>query len=167
MKFVNVTYGTHGEGKQYTYVVNDNVKKGDVLQPSVIHYQSQKVFGTTGIAQNFPDSVPQNIEGKTANILTKQDVGVSNRIVGEKGQFGGSLSESGRTGGRKTTGKDGTTKIVGGQDFETNEYINTMRGANITERLTGQQSNASGEMTDNAQKDYESYDEYVGRFKKK
>ena len=38
MKFANVTYGTHGDSAEYTYLVNDNVKAGEVLQQSVIHY---------------------------------------------------------------------------------------------------------------------------------
>ena len=64
MKFANVTYGTHGDSAEYTYLVNDNVKAGEVLQPSVIHYQSKKVFATTGIVQNFPESVSSSVEGK-------------------------------------------------------------------------------------------------------
>ena len=51
-KFANVTYGTKGETAEYTYVVNDNVRTGDYIHPSVKHYQSGKVFGTTGIIQS-------------------------------------------------------------------------------------------------------------------
>ena len=51
-KFANITYGTKGDTEQYTYVVNDSVNVGDIVQPSVKHYKSGKIYGTTGIIQN-------------------------------------------------------------------------------------------------------------------
>lgn len=51
-KFANVTYGLHGGKKQYTYVVNDKTRAGDIIHPSVKHHRSGKIFGTTGIVQS-------------------------------------------------------------------------------------------------------------------
>lgn len=169
MKFANVTYGTHGDTKEYTYLVNDNVKAGEVLQPSVIHYKSGKVFATTGIAQRFPDSVPDGIAQKVVAVRTGADMGISSRIGGEKGRFAGSYSKTGRVGGRMSDA-GGKYHIVGGKEYEDNKYIDAVRGANIADRLTSGQGEPNSGIADSAdakaQKNYESYDQYVGRFMK-
>ena len=51
-KIVNVGYGSDGRGlgktlNGYTYMVNDNVNKGDVLQVVSTNWKSGKKFGTT------------------------------------------------------------------------------------------------------------------------
>lgn len=169
MKFANVTYGTHGNTAEYTYLVNDNVKAGEVLQPSVVHYKSKKVFATTGIAQNFPTSVSQSVEKKVVEIQTGKDMGISDRIGGEKGQFAGSFSKTGRAGGR-VSDAGGKYHIVGGSEYKDNKYIDAVRGANIADRLTSGKGVPNDGMVETAgskaQKNYETYDEYVGRFKK-
>ncbi len=61
MKIARVTYGVH-EGdrvkREYAYLVNDNVKVGDIVQPTVNHAVSGKLFATTGVIQttNKPTS---------------------------------------------------------------------------------------------------------------
>ena len=52
-KFAQVGYGSQGQGAGksgtgYTYIVNDNVRAGDTIQPVVTHATSGKVFVTTG-----------------------------------------------------------------------------------------------------------------------
>lgn len=64
MKFANVTYGTHGDSAEYTYLVNDNVKAGEVLQPSVIHYQSKKVLLLRALCRTFPNPFLRMSRGK-------------------------------------------------------------------------------------------------------
>lgn len=169
MKFANVTYGTHGDSAEYTYLVNDNVKAGEVLQPSVIHYQSKKVFATTGIVQNFPESVSSSVEGKVVQVQTGKDMGISDRIGGEKGRFAGSYSKTGRVGGRMSDA-GGKYHIVGGKDYADNKYIDAVRGANIADRLTSGQGEPNEGMVETAgskaKSNYETFDQYVGRFKK-
>lgn len=59
-KLALVRYGSEGEGpkkpegKAYTYVVNDNVRKGDRISPVVRHYSPNgrnTIFATTGVVQ--------------------------------------------------------------------------------------------------------------------
>lgn len=50
-KFAQVTYGSHGDTQTYTYIVNDSVKAGAVVYPTVTHYKSKKDFSTMGIVQ--------------------------------------------------------------------------------------------------------------------
>lgn len=51
-KFAQVTYGSHGDTQSYTYVVNDNIRKGAVVYPNVTHHVSGKEFTTMGIVQD-------------------------------------------------------------------------------------------------------------------
>ena len=169
MKFANVTYGTHGDSAEYTYLVNDNVKAGEVLQPSVIHYQSKKVFATTGIVQNFHESVSSSVEGKVATVLKGKEVGLSDRIQGEKGRFAGSYSKTGRVGGRMSDA-GGKYHITGGKSYQDNKYIDAARGANVMERLTSGQGEPNEGMVETegskTPKNVETYDTYTGIKKK-
>ena len=63
-KFARVGYGHDGRGagstgEGYIYVVNDNVRAGDILQPIAHNAHSKKAFVTTG------------------KVLKKEDVGAS------------------------------------------------------------------------------------------
>lgn len=52
MKIIKVTYGLKGKDqREYTYLVENNVRPGQVVFPSVKHYESGKIFGTVGIVQ--------------------------------------------------------------------------------------------------------------------
>ena len=146
-KFANVTYGTHGDTKAYTYVVNDNVRTGDFLHPSVKHKISGKIFGTTGIVQSMmkEDSVrgqqkKQELESKgikAKNAYTGKEVGAAQER-NESGQFSG--------GGMGRTVKNMETGMRQGQrDFVKSQYVEQTRQANIARR--------------EAQETYESYSE--------
>lgn len=109
-KIVDVTYGTHGGDKTYSYVVNDNVRTGDYINPSVQHWRSGEIFATTAIVQatrkedgkegqkvkeqlaqtkrvytDKKGNVIREVDGiEVAQALTGKDVGAK-RKFGEKG----------------------------------------------------------------------------------
>lgn len=100
-KFVNVGYGSDGRGvgktqNGYTYIVNDNVRKGDKLQPVATSSRGRK-FVTTGVVnethkensvkgREISAEVQKTLNAKESNvankeiteILTAKDVGVRN-----------------------------------------------------------------------------------------
>lgn len=91
-KFAKVTYGTKGDTAEYTYVVNDNVRTGDWIQPSVKHYISGKIFGTTGIIQSTQkqlDNATKTAIGDKdiATAYTQKELGINPERT-EKGTFG-------------------------------------------------------------------------------
>lgn len=98
MKFANVTYGsTPKDTKTYTYVVNDNVRKGDKLISIVKHYQSGKVFATTSVAASTSKFLSQDeievlkdkkltTETMTAS-YTGKELGIEKTIQGKGGKF--------------------------------------------------------------------------------
>ena len=83
-KFAKVGYGSDGRGigltggenpAGYTYLVNDNVRTGDVIQPIATNWRSGKKFATTGkILHSFKET---SVKGQDA----KRDV--QNRIRGD------------------------------------------------------------------------------------
>ena len=72
MKFVNITYGLKGQSKQYTYLVNDNVKVGQVIFPSFRHFPDGKITSTVGIVQT------------TNSVTSKEGLNMA-RMMNEKG----------------------------------------------------------------------------------
>lgn len=98
MKFANVTYGsTPKDTKAYTYVVNDNVRKGDKLISIVKHYRSGKVFATTSVAASTSKFLSQEeisvlkdkkltAETMTAS-YTGKELGIEKTIQGKGGKF--------------------------------------------------------------------------------
>lgn len=141
-KLAQVTYGLGGKGEAYTYVVNDNVRAGQVINPIVKHYKSGNTFATTGIIQEAVErnsttgqSLEDGVKDKTGNDLAKSEtasaLGISSRIRGEKGRFAGSYSQTGGTG--KIT-QDGTTGRYSAQhpeNFHRNPYQEAQMGANL------------------------------------
>ena len=103
-KFARVTYGLRGDTEEYIYVVNDNVRAGDVLQPSVKHYVSGKIYGTTGIAQKVNKTLTSEEYGK----LKENNAGFPSAI--------GTGKDFGITGGRGSN----TGTIV--KDKEANRF---------------------------------------------
>lgn len=52
-KLVKVRYGLANlSRKEYIYMVNDNVKRGSVLMPTVKHAKSGKIYTTMGVVQH-------------------------------------------------------------------------------------------------------------------
>lgn len=151
-KFAKVTYGTQGDTEEYTYVVNDNVRTGDWIQPSVKHYISGKIFGTTGIIQstqkNLDSKTAQELSGKEiANAYTQKDLGINPERT-EKGTFA-TQGALGKTQKNEITGK---YQAKPGQEF-----VNT---SNITKTRLGNVSMREQQQAETA----ESFDSYSKQF---
>ncbi len=159
-KLAEVTYGLGGEGRKYTYVVNDNVRVGQVLNPSVKHYKSGKIFGTTAIVQNTKKDTPgrrgevKNLDGEPVQVeqaLTAKETGAQAAARGQGGRFAGKQSA---TGGAGAISKDPTSGRYVAEDpsnFSRNQYIEQQRQANVANR------------EDTA---YQSFDDYSAPFRK-
>lgn len=164
MKFAQVGYGSQGQGKGktengYTYIVNDNVKVGTVLQPSVIHYKNGKIFATTGIVVGTENSLStqkgQKVRrelfdnGKTvsdlAEALTGKELGVS----------------QGRTAKGTFTTTKGTRDALSGE-YKTTAYERASRGGNIL--LRKQDSGLEIADTEKAQGAVETFESYSKKF---
>lgn len=143
-KFADVTYGTKGDTSLYTYIVNDNVRTGDFLQPSVKHYSSGKIFGTTAIVQSTAKetsvkgmAMKQASESNSAepvNAYTGKELGVKAQR-GEGGKFeytGGGL---GKTIKNEVTGM---RQAPQGKEFNKSKYIEETRQANVKMRKASQ-----------------------------
>lgn len=147
-KFVKVGYGSDGRGMGttidgYTYVVDDNVRTGQTIYPSVKHYISQTIFGTTGkvlstTGENTVNGriMKQELEsrGKTIQpVLTGKEIGAVRQRDIETGKF--------------QKGEGGTTL-----------YGLQTRGANILARAElNQEKISKGEATQKAVETFESY----------
>lgn len=161
-KFARVTYGSHGDTKEYTYVVNDNVRTGDYINPSVKHYISGTIFGTLGIVQSTAKQNASNTAkveeelakradetGKQihlAELKTGREVGAK-FARGEKGQF------NEKTGlGRPVKGPDNRYAAPeGSQYMGPTKYQQAARAANVAFR---EQQEAR----------YQSFEEYSAPF---
>lgn len=159
-KLAEVTYGLGGEGRKYTYVVNDNVRVGQVLNPSVKHYKSGKIFGTTAIVQNTKKDTPErrgevkNLDGEPVQVeqaLTAKETGAQAAARGQGGRFTGKQSA---TGGAGAISKDPTSGRYAAEDptnFSRNQYIEQQRQANVANREDAA---------------YQSFDDYSAPFRK-
>jgi len=143
-KFANVTYGTGGATKEYTYVVNDSVRLGDIIQPSVVHYKSKKVFGTTGIVQSTAketstvgQKVKQKAEsemadkgntGDIAEALTAKDIGLAQERTAQ-----GTYATNEPL-GKTVRGETGRRAVQEGREFELTARVATLRQANVEAR---------------------------------
>lgn len=125
-KFAEVTYGTKGQSKRYTYVVNDNVRTGDFLHPTVKHSRSGKLYATTGIVQKLNKTTSKQGQEKSALLeakgveaeeaLTSRDIGAK-RLRDKSGAFQ-------RDGGMGKTIKDPVTgDFVAQKDFERGQSL--------------------------------------------
>lgn len=157
-KFANVTYGTKGDTAEYTYVVNDNVRTGDYIHPSVKHYQSGKVFGTTGIIQSTAKEtsakgkqLKQTLESngvEPVKAYTGKEVGAQ-RDRTESGKFG-------QGSGLPKTYRDeetGKRKAPDDYQFRQSQYIQQARQGNVEARKQYE-----------AQKQQETFDSYSKKY---
>ena len=118
MKFVNITYGLKGDSEQYTYLVNDNVKVGQVIFPSFRHKPDGKVCGTVGIVQT------------TNSVTSKKGIDMA-KMMTEKGIVPNYIATNGflNLGTNVTQGDSG--KFIGGSGIsktvinEENKYVST------------------------------------------
>lgn len=171
-KFAQVGYGSNGEGtgKQgtgYTYVVNDNVRTGDIINPSVIHYSSKKIFATTGKVISRATKL-ENMQVKDAETGKLINTGkVIAETLKDKGLTEQDLAdvktgkELGLQRQRTAKGTFAQSKKVDGT-YVASEYEQAVRGANILERQA-QTGNAIAE-TEKAQKSIETFDSYSKQF---
>ena len=171
-KFAQVGYGSNGEGTGqqgtgYTYVVNDNVRTGDIINPSVIHYSSKKIFATTGKVISRATKL-ENMQVKDAETGKLINTGkVIAETLKDKGLTEQDLADvkTGKEVGlqrqRTAKGTFAQSKKVDGT-YVASEYEQAVRGANILERQA-QTGNAIAE-TEKAQKSIETFDSYSKQF---
>lgn len=171
-KFAQVGYGSNGEGTGqqgtgYTYVVNDNVRTGDIINPSVIHYSSKKIFATTGKVISRATKL-ENMQVKDAETGKLINTGkVIAETLKDKGLTEQDLADvkTGKEVGlqrqRTAKGTFAQSKKVDGT-YVASEYEQAVRGANILERQA-QTGNAIAE-TEKAQKSVETFDSYSKQF---
>lgn len=112
-KFALVGYGSKGEGvgknapNGYTYVVNDNVRTDDLIQPIATSSRGRK-FVTTGKVRNAYNET--SAKGKELKVQTEE-----NLAKGENKKYASEISRaySGKelTGGKKTTSQEKLRKL--------------------------------------------------------
>lgn len=125
-KFANVTYGTKGDTALYTYLVNDTVNAGDIIQPSVKHYKSRKIFGTTAIVQNTAKEM--SVKGKQIQrVLSGKQVGAERARA--NGKFVGTPSP------RPTKNAETGMYEVAGK-YNVSQYARQTRAGNVKARET-------------------------------
>lgn len=176
-KIVKVTYGTQGMTNEYAYLVNDNVRTGDYIHPSVKHYLSGKIFGTTGIVQSTAKTTSANGQKQLADLQGKvnfngEPIKVVQALTGKEAGAKAQRGEGGRFVGGSGLGKtekdyvpmyDGDTLAKRhiapeGTEFAPSQYIRQTRQANVEyrERQEGlSQQNVS----------HETFDSYSAKFK--
>ena len=164
MKFVNITYGLKGESKQYTYLVNDNVKVGQVIFPSFRHYPDGKITATVGIVQT------------TNSVTSKEGLNMA-KMMSEKGIVPNYIATS----LNKTNFQSGTG-ISKTMINENNMYISTtpenydnakttskmIETKEINKELASEQEGSNKDVNKNveinARSNKETYDDYVGKY---
>lgn len=156
MKFAQIGYGSDGRGagksgEGYTYLVNDNIRKEQILQV-ISHSPAGRAFPTTGQVLTVHKNEPKNAKGETVIIpedkqdnLTKAydqrqlgvSVGLSSKERVAQARFNAlSIYNAQELGG--LTGKEAEDKIA-------------ITGGTKTERLMSE--------------GYESYAQYIERTK--
>jgi hypothetical protein len=172
-KFAQVGYGSNGEGTGqqgtgYTYVVNDNVRTGDIINPSVVHYSSKKIYATTGKVISRATKL-ENMQVKDAETGKLINTGkVIAETLKDKGLTEQDLADV-KTGKELGLQRERTAKGTFAQsshdangDYVASKYEQAVRGANILERQA-QTGNTIAE-TEKAQKSIETFDSYSKQF---
>lgn len=73
-KLVKVRYGLSNLSKEeYVYMVNDNVKRGTVLMPTVKHAVSGKVYTTMGVVQSSLNPRQKSTEKEFESLKDKRN----------------------------------------------------------------------------------------------
>lgn len=160
-KLALVRYGSEGEGpendpkKSYTYVVNDNVRKGDRISPVVKHYKSGTIYATTGkveaTAKNASTEkgkeMQKELGGKDATeVFTGKELG-----LGAQQGVGGKFTSEG--GGSFSTRANGY--ILGEREKAT-------RGGNVAAYMMTH--GTSDKLSEGAKKSIETFEGYSKAF---
>lgn len=147
-KFVQVSYGSEGNTKLYTYLVNSSIKKWQTIYPAVKHYKNGNIFGTTGVVKKISSKMPTTeiTPQEVTTYLTTSELGIPKQ--------------------RSTSGKFMSTK--GTYDEKGNYIASTTGNVTRAENIINTQAEtfnkiSSGEKT---QKALETYDEYVAKINK-
>lgn len=151
--------GPHGTG--YTYVVNDNVRTGDRLNPVVLHRNKKTVFVTTGrvvaTAKNTSTEKGQEMmerqdgEQMDESDLTKIYTGKELGLSGERANNGKFVAE-----GRSTHDEKGNY-IVGRREA-------AARGGNIMEYEMNRGLKGDEQISEKAQGEVETFKSYSSAF---
>ena len=144
-KLAKVGYGSQGQGigkteNGYTYVVNDNVRVGDVIQP-IATSPAERKFVTTGMIRGTMKETTAKGQ-KEKQKLQEQGKSITQVYSGK---------EVGATGSR-----DYPTTPSGKKQIS--EYAQATRAGNIYEQV---KKDPNTKLTPQAQ---ETYDEYVKKF---
>lgn len=144
-KFAKCGYGSDGRGlgrttDGYTYVVNDNVRKNDVLQVIATSPRGRK-FATTAKTRNVYSENSKN--GQDAKQQAQQNTEGNDPT---RAYTGKELGVKGFRGGAKTQQIEGLKPQT--------EYTMQTRAANLEMYM---QTNPNTELTKNARETFESY----------
>ena len=172
MKFVNITYGLKGQSKQYTYLVNDNVKVGQVIFPSFRHFPDGKITETVGIVQTT-NSVTSKEGMNMAKMMSEKGI-VPNYIATTLNKPTEVLRENGKFVGGTGIGKteiDNNNMYVSTTPENYDNMKNTSRVTatqDINKQVMSEQSGSNKDSNTNveinARNGKETYQEYVGRY---
>ena len=161
-KIVDVTYGTEGKSNLYSYVVNDNVRVGQVINPSVKHYRSGLIFGTTAIIQKTANE--NSVAGKKmkaqspvelAQVETARGLNIRRNEIGGTGKF---QSATGGKGPVTYDEAEGVYRTHSDNEFQSNPYIDKQRTANVDRRIQSEYNLGSEKKVN-----YEDFDKYIQR----
>lgn len=160
MKFVNITYGLKGDSEQYTYLVNDNVKVGQVIFPAFKHKPDGKITSTVGIVQT------------TNKVTSKMGITMA-QMMNDKGIVANYIATNSREMNNKIERDMSSGKFVGGSGYAKTErndegiYVSTnpenYENKTDNRREQMQQLNADLVRTQEISKP-ESYDDYVSQY---
>lgn len=149
-KIALVGYGHDGRGlgktdNGYAYIVNDNVKTKDIIQPVATNWQSGKKFATTGQVRQTAKET--SVKGTELKQRVESDIKSKDMLSGQKPEIT-----------KAYTGKElGVSGFRGSP-----EYQARTRGGNIAME---QQKNPYTQVSQNAEKYAQSYEDYVNQFK--
>lgn len=150
MKIINITYGLKGDKPQkYTYLVNDNVRNGQVVFPNVKHYKSGKIYGTVGVVQNTYN--PNSKNGRNAvNELEANGKNLTGTAITGKGAINqmGSISRTQKGENGLYVGTETTINNYDTQKKE-NPYIENRKSTTARDRIDSE---------------YQTADEYISQF---
>lgn len=157
-KFAKITYGTQGQSKEYTYVVNDNVRVGSFIEPAFKHFPDGKICSTIGIVQSTAKEATakgkqfkEELGGKdVVKAYTGKELGID-KERDELGRYSKTENPLGKT---KKDSETGLYKRENGHLKERNPYVKAVGKAN--ESMYEPQSNENIN---------ETFDSYSAKFK--
>lgn len=153
-KFALVGYGRNGEGvgktvDGYTYVVNDNVRTGDIIQPVATSRANRKFVTTGKVNHSFKENTVKGQEAK--------------RAVEEKGKDVTQVYTGKELG---VNAPKGAPKAPEGEKQPLSQYNLQTRAGNLAMELKKNPQTKLTENAENTLKKYGTFDEYSKPFMK-